>query len=215
MNVYDEKFQLLPNRIQLRINREGPLCPCGCSPCWDWIGAIRHDYGSTTWKGKDSRLAHRVVRHIIVGDIEVGSTPDTILDHGRHCSRRICVNPMHTVPGTYKDNARTSKHTTNQASITNLCIRKLHSLNDPNNIIETPNGKTCKTCYEVRSENYRQTHAEEYKERNIKYNIKLRERKEILKLVESSDINGLMGLGYTEEIARAAVKRYREVKGII
>ncbi len=68
--------------------------------CWIWSGAVHPSgYGQVKWKGK-STVAHRVTYSLIKGEIPEG----LILDH--LCSVKLCVNPEHLEPVTYKVNTQ-------------------------------------------------------------------------------------------------------------
>lgn len=71
--------------------------------CWIWKGATkskRMPYGSFTFRGKRSQVAHRISWTIYKGEIPNGS----LVLH--KCDNPSCVNPEHLFLGNYLDNER-------------------------------------------------------------------------------------------------------------
>src|SRR5215207_1281913 len=81
------------DRLHLYVNANGP--------CWEWLGGTFQTtgYGKTTAREGRSRLAHRHIYQLLVGD------PGGLdLDH--LCMNRICCNPDHLEPVTHAENVR-------------------------------------------------------------------------------------------------------------
>ncbi len=64
--------------------------------CWLWMTGVSSGYGHFEWKGKHN-VAHRLVYELLVGSI-----PRPELHH--LCGQKICVNPLHLLPVTHKEN---------------------------------------------------------------------------------------------------------------
>ena len=65
--------------------------------CWEWNAATRGGYGSIKVDGKVVD-AHRIMCEWAFGNLPKG----IIACH--HCDNKLCVNPLHIYPGTYKQN---------------------------------------------------------------------------------------------------------------
>lgn len=72
--------------------------------CWIWEGTRNGGgYGEVRWNGPMA-AAHRVVRHLLVGDVDPspGYGPALVLDHVCRC--RACVSPFHLTVITNREN---------------------------------------------------------------------------------------------------------------
>ena len=84
----------LPERIEAKI------IPEPNSGCWLWLGGLRDKrdgYGGVGYDGKiwrTHKLVYTLLRHEV--------PPTTALDH--KCRNRICCNPDHLEPVTWKEN---------------------------------------------------------------------------------------------------------------
>jgi len=66
--------------------------------CWQWTGAVSsHGYGSFRLQDK-SKLPHRLVWELLVGEIPDG----LVIDH--LCRNTLCMNPDHMEPVTRLEN---------------------------------------------------------------------------------------------------------------
>jgi len=67
--------------------------------CWEWKGSTTglSGYGQMQWNGR-LQVAHRISYQISCGTIPEGMC---IL---HKCDNRLCVNPIHLLPGTRQDN---------------------------------------------------------------------------------------------------------------
>jgi len=110
--------------------------------CWEWIGSRgSKGYGNLRWKGR-MVSAHRLMRHLFVGDISISSknmSLDTI-DH--LCEVRHCVNPAHCEPTTMLENARRSWST--YTPVTH-CPQG-HPYEGDNLYIDSTGGRRCREC---------------------------------------------------------------------
>jgi hypothetical protein len=94
MNITD-----LPDRIQAM------LVVDDLTGCWIWTGyRLKGGYGQVKYQGTNY-LAHRLVRHLLIGDI-APKTTDRKLDTIDHlCENPSCVNPNHLDPVTQRENS--------------------------------------------------------------------------------------------------------------
>lgn len=80
----------LPLRVVAKLSIEGE--------CWVWTGKkLKGGYGSIKWEGR-TRVAHRVVYELLVGQIPEGLTIDHL------CRNPACLNPAHMEPVTQREN---------------------------------------------------------------------------------------------------------------
>lgn len=101
MNTRD-MLRRLPGRIADRLDRRtGKVY--NRRQCWEWTGArSSKGYGSIWYQGR-AQGAHRVVWHLLFGDLP-DETPE--LDH--LCKNRACCNPAHLEPVDRAENCRRS-----------------------------------------------------------------------------------------------------------
>lgn len=79
---------------------EDNIIPEPNSGCWIWLGGIRdkkEQYGGSTYEGKSWRT-HRLVYTLLRKDVPA----HLAIDHD--CRNRLCCNPEHLTPRTWKDN---------------------------------------------------------------------------------------------------------------
>lgn len=113
------------------------------SGCWLWLGtANSQGYGTLQDDGLTIR-AHRVVYEAEVGPIPEG----LVIDH--LCRNRICVNPSHLEPVTFKENVlRGISPPANNARKTH-CPRG-HALSEPN-VNRRRGYRACVECERVQN----------------------------------------------------------------
>lgn len=107
--------------------------------CWEWNMAQNNKgYGSIRWNHQ-TKVAHRAVYELLVGDIPEGLT----LDH--LCLNKKCVNPNHLEPvANRENNARGNSRSAVNARKTH-CLNG-HEYNKLNTYINRSGGRWCKTC---------------------------------------------------------------------
>jgi hypothetical protein len=79
---------------------ESKIIPEPNSGCWLWIAGVRdkaEGYGGMGYAGKTWR-SHKLVYTLLRGEVPEG----LLLDHD--CRNRICCNPDHLIPRTWKQN---------------------------------------------------------------------------------------------------------------
>jgi hypothetical protein len=66
--------------------------------CWLWTGTLATNGYGIMWTGEKTRVAHRLVFELLIGDVPEGLE----LDH--LCRVRHCVRPDHLEPVTHAEN---------------------------------------------------------------------------------------------------------------
>jgi hypothetical protein len=118
--------------------------------CWNWQGQIREGYGRLDAQGR-SLLAHRISYSINVSAIPEGLVVDhichslAVLDNecvgGLNCTHRRCVNPRHlSLITPEKNNRRAAKR------LPKLFCQQGHLLAEPNLVVNSIGGRSCRTC---------------------------------------------------------------------
>ena len=110
--------------------------------CWEWTASINGSgYGefmSRRWP-KATRLAHRLVYMLLVGDIPDG------LDLDHLCRNRRCVRPSHLEPVTRRENLLRGNTVTARNALATHCVNG-HEF-DASNTHTLPDGKRrCRAC---------------------------------------------------------------------
>lgn len=106
--------------------------------CWNWIGSVSH-YGYGTY-GNRNLMAHRVVYHLLVGDLKQENT----LDH--LCKNKRCVNPKHLEQVSIRENVLRSDNPNAINARKTYCMRE-HPLSGDNLYIHPKRGtRHCKQC---------------------------------------------------------------------
>lgn len=126
--------------------------------CWEWKGEIGYGgYGRMYHKGR-SRVAHRIVYELVVGEIPKGLQ----LDH--LCRNRCCVNPKHLEPVTRYVNILRDQGAAAIHARKNYCIRG-HKFDLKNTGILSPSKgrkyarrgvkyRVCRKCAVIRQNKY-------------------------------------------------------------
>lgn len=132
----------LPEIIEARIIPE-PM-----SGCWIWLGPLRDNkegYGGASYQGKTYR-AHKLVYQLLRAEVSKGLT----LDH--LCRNRICCNPDHLEPTTWKINIHRG------IGVAPKNLAKSHCpqghLYDEANTYHWNNQRFCRTCSRGYKRNY-------------------------------------------------------------
>lgn len=136
----------LPAKFEDRIQPEPN------SGCWLWLGPLRDSkegYGGTSWEGKAWRT-HRLFYTLLKGPIPDGLAIDHL------CRNRICCNPDHLEPTTWKNNIHRGEGIAAKNRIKTHCPQG-HELSGANLSIWAGNGsqqRQCRTCSAVHKRNY-------------------------------------------------------------
>jgi hypothetical protein len=135
--------------------------------CWLWQGATNaHGYGNIGVERR-TRLTHRVVYSLLVGD------PGPVLDH--LCREPACCNPDHLEPVTQLENIVRG----NVASLRLVCARGHWLLGDNVRWQKRGNGRErrCRTCDDARVSAWRDAHRDEVNaQRRARYAARKGER---------------------------------------
>lgn len=127
--------------------------------CWLWIGdSIKGGYGRIRMLTKN-KLAHRISYECFVGAIPEG------LEVHHKCNNPSCINPLHLVPMTGRENSLLSSSLASLNAKKVFCKRG-HEFT-PENIIYNRNGRTrrCKLCTVQLAKARYQNNREFYKEK--------------------------------------------------
>jgi hypothetical protein len=107
--------------------------------CWVWNGApMNTGYGQYR-----NRLAHRLVYELLVGPIPESLT----LDH--LCRNRICVNPAHLEPVTFKENVLRGESLPARNARKTHCPQG-HPYDEENTYVSPRGWRQCRTCIRER-----------------------------------------------------------------
>lgn len=119
--------------------------------CWIWIGTKDSSgYGQFGYNKKNVR-AHRFSYELFIDNIPDG----LIIDH--LCRNRLCVNPKHLEPVTYKENNRrgeTGKITGLKNKQKTHCPQG-HPYSDDNLIVWKNGSRACKICHRKMVKKYK------------------------------------------------------------
>lgn len=139
----------LPERIEQKI------IPEPNSGCWLWTAGLRDNsegYGAVRYAMKTWR-SHKLVYTLLREKVPEGLT----LDH--NCRNRICCNPDHLTPRTWKDNILRGEGVAAKNKVKTHCKRG-HEFTIENTYTGPPNGyqiRSCQSClrmhrtaYEIR-----------------------------------------------------------------
>ncbi len=98
----------LAERFAHHVNKDGPIHPDLGTPCWLWIGALSHGYGTirdtnaeVSTRTNAQLRAHRVSLALHRGE-RLTPGMSTVARH--LCDITACVNPDHLTDGTQKQN---------------------------------------------------------------------------------------------------------------
>ena len=98
-NGWRARSLALGDRMDAKIDRDGPVARLVMSNCWTWVGARnRSGYGSIGLGMAVTALAHRVAYAVERGPIPNG------LQVIHHCDNPACVRVSHLSLGTAADN---------------------------------------------------------------------------------------------------------------
>ncbi len=121
------------------------------SGCWEWIATLnKHGYGRFWAQGKEM-LAHRVSYQLFKGMIPEG----LVLDH--LCSNPRCVKPDHleAVPQRINIQRGVMLQRAREYQLSKTSCPKGHPYDAANTYIRPDKGRDCRTCMNVRTQNYR------------------------------------------------------------
>lgn len=123
----------------------------GDDECWPWLGALSHGYGMMREDGRTVG-AHRVSYREFVGPI-----PDSlVIDHmchnrvretcrdGNACPHRRCVNPVHLLPSTQRQNSERGERALPRLETVTHC-KQGHPLSGENLYVWRGH-RSCRTC---------------------------------------------------------------------
>lgn len=138
------------------------------TPCWLWSGdRIWDGYGRIRYKGRGERT-HRLMFAWLIHPLPRGRKYGEI-DH--LCRRPSCCNPLHLEFVSSKINQLRSN------GIGGTNARKTHCVNGheltPENLVDDPYGRRCKTCVRERQRKYRIINPQAEKLAHERYAAKL------------------------------------------
>ena len=126
----------LPARITQRLHVQ-------VDGCITWSGAHQSaGYGHAWWQGT-TKLVHRLMYELLVGEVPAG----TELDH--LCRNRACCNPLHLEAVTHRENCLRGA-----SPIADLA-KRTHCLRGHSDWLVTKRGaRSCRPCHDERCRNY-------------------------------------------------------------
>lgn len=125
--------------------------------CWEWTGYRNRDgYGGFRLDPRGHVAAHRVSRHLFVGDVEIrvpeGRITATCLTLDHLCRNRGCVDPFHLEPVTNVVNSHRGE-TLNAANAAKTHCPQGHEYSSSNTYLEaqshgesTWRSRRCREC---------------------------------------------------------------------
>lgn len=127
------------------------------SGCWIYTGYLDPDgYANISVGGKTKRL-HRVSYEAFKGPIPDGK----MIDH--LCRNRACCNPEHAEPVTNTINQRRGDTVSSRNYVKTHCNRG-HELAGENLMSYDDGRRGCRTCYQMKSKEWSDTHPDRVRE---------------------------------------------------
>jgi hypothetical protein len=145
------------------------------SPCWEWTGSKRDDYGYVRWHRKIRRI-HRVIYAWIFGPIP---RPGNKMEIDHLCKNRSCTNPLHLELVTSRINSLRSNNVAARNAKKTHCPQG-HPY-DVKNTIPKNNGRWCRTCKNEEARLARQGDSERAIRTREKARIAQAERRALMK----------------------------------
>lgn len=127
------------DRFWTKVDRSKPY------GCWPWLGlTFPTGYGHTTILGE--QYAHRLAYKLVVGPIPRGLTIDHL------CRNRICANPAHLEPVTYRENVLRSPIAPAAINARKTHCRQGHAYSGENLLLRNHGrARICRACRNARS----------------------------------------------------------------